>query len=124
ALDLLKASPLATSITVKECPDFRKSPKTVIALRDVSFKVKKGEVFGLLGPNGAGKTTTIKILCTLIAPTSGDAFVNGHSVTRAPQKARQDLGVMLTGDRTLYWKLTGRENLEYFSALYHMEKEL
>ena len=123
-MELLEADSLAKSFTVKEGPVFRKSPKTVIALRDVSFKVKKGEVFGLLGPNGAGKTTTIKILCTLIAPTSGDAFVNGHSVTRAPQKARQDLGVMLTGDRTLYWKLTGRENLEYFSALYHMEKEL
>ena len=85
--------------------------------------MKKGEIFGLLGPNGAGKTTTIKILCTLIQPSSGDAHVNGHSVTKDQQKARQDLGVMLTGDRTLYWKLTGRENLEYFSALYHMEKE-
>jgi len=86
--------------------------------------VKKGEVFGLLGPNGAGKTTTIKILCTLLAPTTGDALVNGYSITREPQKVRQSLGVMLTGDRTLYWKLTGRENLEYFAALYHMDKSI
>src|SRR3989449_5707771 len=121
-MELLETDSLAKSFTVKEGPLFRKNPKTVTALRDVSFKVKKGEVFGLLGPNGAGKTTTIKILCTLIQPTSGDAFVNGHSVTRSPQKARQDLGVMLTGDRTLYWKLSGRENLEYFAALYHMNR--
>jgi ABC-2 type transport system ATP-binding protein len=122
-LELLEADGLAKSFIVKEGPIFRKSPKTVNALNGVSFKIKKGEIFGLLGPNGAGKTTTIKILSTLVQPTTGDAYVNGHSITKDQQKARQDLGVMLTGDRTLYWKLTGRENLEYFSALYHMEKE-
>ena len=113
---------LTKSFTVKEGPLLRKTAKTVQALEGLSFDVKKGEVFGLLGPNGAGKTTTIKILCTLLQPTSGDAIVNGFSITREPQKARQSLGVMLTGDRTLYWKLTGRENLEYFAALYHMDK--
>jgi ABC-2 type transport system ATP-binding protein len=122
-MDLLEVDSLAKSFVVKEGPFLRKTPKTVTALQGVSFKVKKGEVFGLLGPNGAGKTTTIKILCTLIQPTSGDAFVNGHSVTGDQQRARQDLGAMLTGDRTLYWKLTGRENLEYFAALYHMERQ-
>ncbi len=94
--------------------------KSVTALDRVSFSVKKGEIFGLLGPNGAGKTTTIKTICTLIQQTSGEVYVNGHNVLADPQKARQDLGVMLTGDRTLYWKLSGRENLEYFAALYHM----
>ena len=113
---------LTKSFTVKEGPLLRKTAKTVQALEGLSFDVKKGEVFGLLGPNGAGKTTTIKILCTLLQPTSGDAIVNGFSITREPQKARQSLGVMLTGDRTLYWKLTGRENLEYFAALYHMDR--
>ncbi len=113
---------LSKSFTVKEGPPFRKTAKTVTALDGVSFSVKKGEIFGLLGPNGAGKTTTIKTICTLIQPTSGEVFVNGHNVTREAQKARQDLGVMLTGERTLYWKLTGRENLEYFSALYHMDR--
>ncbi len=122
-MDPVEAASIVKSFTVKEGPVLRKTAKTVQALEGVSFNVKKGEVFGLLGPNGAGKTTTIKILCTLIQPTSGEAYVNGYSITQEPQKARQSLGVMLTGDRTLYWKLTGRENLEYFAALYHMDRE-
>ncbi len=122
-MDPVEASSLVKSFTVKEGAVLRKTAKTVQALEGVSFNVRKGEVFGLLGPNGAGKTTTIKILCTLIQPSSGDAYIDGHSITKDPQKARQSLGAMLTGDRTLYWKLTGRENLEYFAALYHMENQ-
>ena len=100
---------------------FRKVPKSVVAVGGVDFTVPKGEIFGLLGPNGAGKTTTIKMLCTLITPSGGDAFINGFSVMKDQQKVRESLGVMLTGERTLYWKLTGRENLEYFAALYHLD---
>ncbi|HEY4822909.1 MAG TPA: ATP-binding cassette domain-containing protein [Candidatus Bathyarchaeia archaeon] len=121
-MDPVEVKSLSKTFSVKEGPLFRKSVKTVTALDGVSFSVKKGEIFGLLGPNGAGKTTTIKTVCTLIQPTSGEVYVNGHNVAREAQKARQDLGVMLTGDRTLYWKLTGRENLEYFAALYHMDR--
>lgn len=112
---------LSKRFETKEGPLFRKTPKTVVAVDEISFGVSSGEIIGLLGPNGAGKTTTIKMLCTLITPTSGDAFVNGFSVTRDQQKVRENLGVMLTGERTLYWKLTGRENLEYFAALYHLD---
>jgi len=122
-LEPIEVRSLSKSFTVKEGPLFRKTAKTVTALDEVSFFVKKGEIFGLLGPNGAGKTTTIKTICTLIQPTSGEVYVNGHDVEKDSQRARQDLGVMLTGDRTLYWKLTGRENLEYFSALYHMDRK-
>ncbi len=122
-MEPIEVRSLSKSFTVKEGPVFRKTAKTVTALDEVSFSVKKGEIFGLLGPNGAGKTTTIKTICTLIQPTSGEVYVNGHDVEKDSQRARQDLGVMLTGDRTLYWKLTGRENLEYFSALYHMDRK-
>ncbi len=122
-MEPIEVRSLSKSFTVKEGPLFRKTAKTVTALDEVSFSVKKGEIFGLLGPNGAGKTTTIKTICTLIQPTSGEVYVNGHDVEKDSQRARQDLGVMLTGDRTLYWKLTGRENLEYFSALYHMDRK-
>src|SRR6058998_8942 len=122
-MDPIEVHSLSKNFTVKEGAAFRKTSKTITALEGVSFSVKKGEIFGLLGPNGAGKTTTIKTICTLIQPSSGEVYVNGHDVVKDSQRARQDLGVMLTGDRTLYWKLTGRENLEYFSALYHMERE-
>lgn len=121
-MEPIEVRSLSKSFTVKEGSPLRKTSKTVTALDGVSFSVRKGEIFGLLGPNGAGKTTTIKTVCTLIQPTSGEVYVNGHDVVKDSQRARQDLGVMLTGDRTLYWKLTGRENLEYFSALYHMDR--
>ncbi len=121
-MDPIEVRSLSKNFTVKEGAAFRKTSKTVTALESVSFSVKKGEVFGLLGPNGAGKTTTIKTICTLLQPTSGEVYVNGHDVVKQSQQARQDLGVMLTGDRTLYWKLSGKENLEYFSSLYHMNR--
>jgi len=117
----VEVNELSKTFDTKEGPLFRKVPRTVVAVDSISFSVPKGEIFGLLGPNGAGKTTTIKMLCTLITPTSGDAYVAGFSVAKEQQKVRANLGVMLTGERTLYWKLTGRENLEYFAALYHMD---
>jgi ABC-2 type transport system ATP-binding protein len=120
-MDPVDVRTLSKRFDTKEGPIFRKKRKSLVAVDDVTFKVPKGEIFGLLGPNGAGKTTTIKILCTLITPSSGDAFINGNSVVNEPQKVRESLGVMLTGERTLYWKLTGRENLEYFAALYHLQ---
>ncbi len=89
----------------------------LIAVNGVDFSVGRGEVFGLLGPNGAGKTTTIKILCTLLTPTSGTAQVAGFDVIREPAKVRAALGTVMSGERSVYWKLTGRENLAYFAAL-------
>jgi ABC-2 type transport system ATP-binding protein len=98
---------------------FRAEKRAVEALKDVSLQVQPGEIFGLLGPNGAGKTTLIKILTTLLLPTSGQAWVNGLDVTKEENQVRASIGCMLMGERGLYWKLTGRENLEYFGALYH-----
>jgi ABC-2 type transport system ATP-binding protein len=99
---------------------FKSTQQTVQALKQVNLEVKAGEIFGLLGPNGAGKTTLIKILTTLLLPTGGEAWVNGYHVEHQPNQVRQSVGCMLMGDRGLYWKLTGRENLEYFGALYHL----
>jgi ABC-2 type transport system ATP-binding protein len=94
------------------------------AVDHVSIQINRGEIFGLLGPNGAGKSTTIRMLCTLLAPTSGSAKVNGFDIVKDPNLVRQSLGTVLAGERSIYWKLTGRENLEYFAALYHIPPEI
>jgi ABC-2 type transport system ATP-binding protein len=99
---------------------FRSEKSAVEALKGISLEVCAGEIFGLLGPNGAGKTTLIKILTTLLLPTAGEAWVNGYSLKRQENQVRASVGCMLMGERGLYWKLTGRENLEYFGALYHL----
>ena len=86
----------------------------------IDLRVESGEIFGLLGPNGAGKTTTMKMLATLLIPTSGAIRVLGIDPLERPREVRARLGAMLSGERSLYWKLTARENLEYFAALYHV----
>lgn len=102
-------------------PFHRPQPaREFVAVAGVSLKIRQGEVFGLLGPNGAGKSTTIRMLCTLLEPTSGMARVNGFDLLRQPNLVRQNLGTVLAGERSIYWKLTARENLEYFAALYHI----
>ena len=90
------------------------------AVDGIDLVVEPGEIFGLLGPNGAGKTTTMKMLATLLLPTSGTIRVLGIDPLERPREVRARLGAMLSGERSLYWKLTGRENLEYFAALYHV----
>jgi ABC-2 type transport system ATP-binding protein len=90
------------------------------AVDGIDLVVEPGEIFGLLGPNGAGKTTTMKMLATLLIPTSGTIRVLGVDPLERPREVRARLGAMLSGERSLYWKLTGRENLEYFAALYHV----
>ncbi len=90
------------------------------AVDGIDLVVEAGEIFGLLGPNGAGKTTTMKMLATLLIPTSGTIRVLGVDPLERPREVRARLGAMLSGERSLYWKLTARENLEYFAALYHV----
>jgi ABC-2 type transport system ATP-binding protein len=98
-----------------------KTVKTQVeALKGITLDIQPGEIFGLLGPNGAGKTTLIKCLTTLLLPSSGQAWVNGYRLTRDDNQIRASVGCMLMGERGLYWKLTGRENLWFFGALYHL----
>jgi ABC-2 type transport system ATP-binding protein len=90
----------------------------VIALDSFSLDVAAGEVLGLLGPNGAGKTTLVKVLSTVLLPSSGSARVFGHDVVEQVKTVRRMIGVVFGGERGLYWHLTGRQNLEYWAALH------
>ena len=90
------------------------------ALHGVDLEVREGELFGLLGPNGAGKTTLVKILSTLLLPTEGEARIAGLDVREDATDIRGRVGVVLGGDRALYWRLTARENLWYFSQLFNI----
>ena len=102
----------------------RSSIPVKVAVDDLSFHVKKGEIFGLLGPNGAGKTTTIKMLATLLIPTSGKAEVLGIDIDSGNEREiRKKINLVSGGERGLYYRLTGRQNLRFFSDLYGIPPE-
>jgi ABC-2 type transport system ATP-binding protein len=103
---------------------FNRSIKEVVAVEDISFEVKAGELFGLLGPNGAGKTTTVKMLTTLLIPTAGSARVGGFDVVRQANDVRRRIGFIFGGERGLYWRLSGDDNLRYFASLYGVEPSI
>src|SRR4030067_86015 len=103
---------------------FRRRVKEVVAVEDISFSVEPGELFGLLGPNGAGKTTTVKMLTTLLIPTGGTARVLGRDVVREADSIRGLIGFIFGGERGLYWRLSGQDNLRYFASLYHVAPEV
>ncbi|MBE0713742.1 MAG: ABC transporter ATP-binding protein [Candidatus Aminicenantes bacterium] len=118
---------ILTESLVKRYPVFRgfrdlvRRPfekRTTTALDGLDLRVERGRVFCLLGPNGAGKTTLIKILATLVLPDGGRASVDGHDVDRHPGPVKSAVGFAINDERSFYWRLTGRQNLEFFGALY------
>jgi len=94
-----------------------RSQGEVKAVDQISFSVGRNEVVGLLGPNGAGKTTTIKCIASLIRPTSGEIFIEGIDALRRPRAALEKIAAVLEGNRNVYWRLTVRDNLEFFAGL-------
>src|SRR6058998_3842569 len=96
----------------------RRRTKTIEAVRGIDFEVREGELFGLLGPNGAGKTTTIKMLITLLIPTAGSARVLGFDVVKNAREVRKRIGYVFGGERGVYERLSGLDNLRYFAELY------
>ena len=96
----------------------RKTAAPVEALRDVSFQIREGEVFGLIGRNGAGKTTLAKIIATLVQPTSGRVAVRGFDSVRDDERVRAQIGLASAEERSFYWRLTAEQNLLFFARLY------
>ncbi len=94
-----------------------------VAVQDVSFSVKAGEVFAFLGPNGAGKSTTIRMLTTLLNPTSGSVLIDGHDVTKEPNAVRRSFGIVFQ-DPSLDDELTAEENMEFHAVLYGVPKKV
>jgi ABC-2 type transport system ATP-binding protein len=103
---------------------FIKSPlkEPVYAVQSVDLQVQAGSIFGLIGANGAGKTTLIKMLCTLLWPTGGFAKVNGFDIKKDESQVRKNIGLVVAEERSFYWRLTGRQNLEFFATLYELDK--
>lgn len=132
-VDLLGGGPGGGSVLADKTESIRTDHEEIIvadhltkkfgsftAVNDVSFRVRKGEVFGLLGPNGAGKSTTFKMLCGLLRPTSGSASVNGLSFQTAPAEARSHIGYMAQ-KFSLYGGLSVKQNLDFFAGVYPLK---
>src|SRR5256886_13655305 len=103
---------------------FRRERVERAALRGVDLKIAKGELFGLLGPNGAGKTTMVKIFTTLLLPALGTALVLGLDAVKDQWALRKRIGFVCGGERGLYWRLSGLDNLRYFADLYGIAPEV
>jgi ABC-2 type transport system ATP-binding protein len=114
---VIEVSALRRTYRTRTSPG-KRATREVEAVRGIDFAVERGELFGLLGPNGAGKTTTIKMLITLLLPTSGTARVLGQDVVSDPRAVRRRVGYVFGGDRGLYERLSGLDNLRYFAELY------
>ena len=102
----------------------RRSHKEIVAVDGISFHIEAGELFGLLGPNGAGKTTTVKMLTTMLIPTSGSVRILGLDVVQDAKELRSRIGFIYGGERGLYWRLSGIDNLRYFGSLYHLDPQM
>ncbi len=97
--------------------------QAITAVQGINLSVQRGEIFGLLGPNGAGKTTLTKMLCTLLLPTSGSATVNSFDLVKQQAKVKGSIALISSEERSFYWRLSGRQNLRFFAALYGLPRQ-
>lgn len=132
-IDILGGGPGGRSVLAEETPRIEATQEAIVeakglvkrfgsftAADHISFRIHAGEIFGLLGPNGAGKSTTFKMMCGLLKPTEGEAYVNGYHLQEAPAKARSQIGYMAQ-KFSLYGNLSVRQNLEFFSGIYNLK---
>jgi ABC-2 type transport system ATP-binding protein len=117
---MIKAERLSKTYILKKKKHFwnKASIEYKEAVVDVSIDIEKGKIVGLLGVNGAGKTSTIKILSTMIEPTSGEINIDGINAIKNPMIIKKNINLITGGERNIYWRLTARENLQYFGSLY------
>lgn len=99
-----------------------KKNKEILALDNVSLDLKKGKILAILGPNAAGKTTLIRVLCGLILPDAGSAEICGYDLITHPEKVKSKIGLVMGEEKSFYWRLSGRQNLEFFGILYDLDK--
>jgi ABC-2 type transport system ATP-binding protein len=109
--------------SIIEVKNLTKTFNNFTAVNDISFNVKKGEIFGLLGPNGAGKSTTLRVLSTLARPTKGSAKISGYDVVKDDNQVRKLIGIV-SEKMIVYNRLTAKENLEFFGSLFNIPKEI
>ena len=122
---MITVSNLNKKYKVKTKEGFFSSKKTEIqAVNDLNLEIPKGKITGLLGLNGAGKTTAIKMLTTILEPDSGEIYYDGIDINKNIKEIRKKINMIAGGERNLYWRLTAKENLEYFGALYHIRKDI
>lgn len=120
---MLQARNLNKEYKIKKGLLLKKRIETKEAVKDVSLSIEKGKIVGLLGINGAGKTTTIKMLTTMISPTSGSITFDSIDAVKNHMKAKEKINLITGGERNIYWRLTAKENLEYFGSLYGIKKK-
>ncbi len=122
---MLIATNLSKKFVYKESKGlFKKKLIVKNAVNDVSLKIESGKIVGLIGVNGAGKTTTIKMLASLIKPTTGEILIDNLDIIKEHKKAKRIINLISGGERNIYWRLTAQENLEYFGALYGIPKDV
>lgn len=120
---MLKARNLHKEYLIKKGFLLNKSTEVKKAVNDISLDIEKGQIVGLLGVNGAGKTTTIKMLTTMISPTSGSINIDSIDAVKDYMEAKKKINLITGGERNIYWRLTAKENLEYFGSLYGINKK-
>lgn len=105
------------------CKEFKEKKGIKKAVDNISFKLEKGEIVGLLGENGAGKTTTMRMISTMLKPSSGSINVNGFDAVKNSADVRRNIGILFGGDVGIYDRLTARENIRYFAELNDVKKK-
>jgi ABC-2 type transport system ATP-binding protein len=118
----MRAEPKSSAETVVEVQNLAKHFGSFVAVAGISFAVRRGEIFGFLGPNGAGKSTTIRMLCGLLAPTSGGGRVAGFDIVHEAEKIKTRIGYM-SQKFSLYDELTVEENIDFYSGIYRLPRD-